>query len=115
VFGSFQEFSGTSCAIRIGKIDICGILVTWKVNYPPIANLISKSHSTMHHILVNGPKSIRNFDFETLPTVPGDNRVTVDGSTIPEGIPHQVYETKLGHGEVLNDPIVLQILKILIN
>jgi hypothetical protein len=56
-----------------------------KIKYPPIATLMSKSHPTMYHILMNGPKSKNGLDFETLPKIEGDGRVTYGASKLPQG------------------------------
>ncbi len=56
-----------------------------KIKYPPIATLISKKHPTLRHIMKDGPKSVNGYDFESMPKVEGDGRVTYESSKPPEG------------------------------
>jgi len=81
-----------------------------KVNYPPIAILAAKSKPTIKLLLKDGPKSIRGYDFETMPKVEGDSRVTWEGAHPPEGVPHEEFETTESHEALLDDPIIIKIL-----
>jgi len=80
------------------------------VKYPPISVLAAKNHPTKARIFLNGPKSIKGLDFATHDTFPGDGRVTIIGSTPPEGIQYQTYETTSEHSSILDDPIVHKII-----
>lgn len=70
----------------------------------------------------DGPKSIRGYDFETMPKEEGDNRVTYVGAHPPQGncelilqlrlsgVPYTEYLTTRDHAHLLDDPISLKII-----
>ncbi|PRP87486.1 hypothetical protein PROFUN_00697 [Planoprotostelium fungivorum] len=81
-----------------------------KVEYPPMAMLHNTTHETFARVLRDGPKSVRGFDFETLPKTTGDIRVSAASTTLPRGVPFDVYETENEHAYLLDDPIVWKIM-----
>jgi len=81
-----------------------------KIAYPPMAMLHNRSHPTFARVLRDGPKSVRGLDFETLPKTEGDIRVSAASTTLPRGVPSEVYETENEHAYLLDDPQVWKIM-----
>eukprot|EP01117_Protostelium_nocturnum_P006439 TRINITY_DN2320_c0_g1_i4.p1 TRINITY_DN2320_c0_g1~~TRINITY_DN2320_c0_g1_i4.p1 ORF type:complete len:981 (-),score=188.83 TRINITY_DN2320_c0_g1_i4:888-3830(-) len=80
------------------------------INYPPMAVLRTTCIPTLSRVLKDGPKSVRGFDFETLPKSEGDGRVVASATLLPRGVPHEVYTTKLDHTFQMNDPNIFKIM-----
>ena len=53
--------------------------------YPPMAVLRTSNMPTLSRVLKNGPKSVRGYDFETLPKSDGDGRVVASATLLPRG------------------------------
>jgi len=81
------------------------------VKYPPIAVLNSKSKDTFVSMMKDGPKSVNGWDFDTMPQKPGDGRMKRCDTRPPKGVPFEEYTCEQGHAELLNDALVLQIIK----
>ncbi|PRP89675.1 hypothetical protein PROFUN_00017 [Planoprotostelium fungivorum] len=81
------------------------------VDYPPIAVLRTTGIPTSSRVLRNGPKSIRGYDFDTLPKSDGDGRIATVATSPPRGVPHDVYRTELVHAFMFNDPKILNVLE----
>ena len=39
----------------------------------------------MNHILLDGPQAINGLDFESLPKIVGDDRLSYEGAQLPKG------------------------------
>ncbi|PRP79396.1 hypothetical protein PROFUN_12994 [Planoprotostelium fungivorum] len=83
------------------------------IAYPPMAVLRTSNVPTLSRVLKNGPKSVRGYDFESLPKSDGDGRVVASATLLPRGVPHVVYTCKLDHTFQMNDPNIIKILSIL--
>jgi len=76
------------------------------VEYPPIAVLASKSHSTMAKMICVPRRDGDEIKFKfTHPDLfaKGDNAVTFTAAMLPDGIPSEVFATKRNHGRLLSD------------
>jgi len=78
--------------------------------YPPIINLASKKHPTPLCMIIDGPKSVRGYDFETAPKAHGDVRVPWEKAQPPAGVPYESVETDFEHSQLLDDPKVRELL-----
>jgi len=81
------------------------------IKYPPIAILISKDHPTKVEILHDGPNSVKRFDFQSCEKIVGDGRVSAIGATPFTGFEFETFYTKHEHSSLLDDAMVLQIVK----
>jgi pimeloyl-ACP methyl ester carboxylesterase len=83
-------------------------LIARKQKYPPIFVVASHVQQTLQTVIRDGPQSVRGWDFETAPKVPGDGRVALKDAMPPQGIPFQLISSEAEHSELLNDPHVIQ-------
>lgn len=73
------------------------------VKYPKITVLSGKSFPTLSSILVNGPRSIDGFDYDSAPKLPGDGRIPYHLSCPDSRIPCKKAFSTLHHQIMLDD------------
>lgn len=76
-------------------------------DYPPVVVISGKEHPTLSRAMRGGPKSVRGWDFETLPKESGDGRIRAADALPPDGIPYHVFFSRNEHSDLLNDPEVI--------
>ncbi len=79
--------------------------------YPKFVVVRGTEEETMIQIQEEGPRSIRGWDSESLPHVPGDGRVSKEDALMPKGFRAEVLDSKLSHSDLLNDPEVIKALQ----
>ncbi|EQA38332.1 lecithin:cholesterol acyltransferase domain protein [Leptospira inadai serovar Lyme str. 10] len=74
--------------------------------YPPALVIRAANRPTLR--VLSGSKDARgwNWDFRASKRVNGDGRVTAESALPPDGFPYELFESELGHSELLNDPKV---------
>ncbi|PRP77113.1 hypothetical protein PROFUN_12968 [Planoprotostelium fungivorum] len=85
------------------------------VKHPPTSILYNATRPCKTRVLKDGPKSVRGFDFETLPKEMGDGRVAAVATRPPSEIPCSEYHTEKDHGTLLDDPVIFTILNNLLH
>jgi pimeloyl-ACP methyl ester carboxylesterase len=83
------------------------LLAARRQAYPRVGVILSKSHATLARVQKQGPKSVRGWDFETLPKEPGDGRVREIAALPPAGIYYEQFNSTYQHSQLLNDPAVI--------
>ena len=88
-----------------------GLLRPLEQTYPPIAVLAGRNFPTLARAMRGGPRSIRGLDFETPPKEPGDGRVRESSALPPSGIPYRIVYSDREHTQLLNDPVVTDLIE----
>ncbi|EPG75109.1 lecithin:cholesterol acyltransferase domain protein [Leptospira fainei serovar Hurstbridge str. BUT 6] len=74
--------------------------------YPPTLVIRATNHPTLRVLLGSKDAQGWNWDFHASKRVNGDGRVTAESALPPDGLPYELFESELGHSELLNDPKV---------
>lgn len=87
------------------------LLVAESVKYPPITVVYSEAFPTVVQGKCVTRKPIPKWEFNSLTKSKGDGRVPFKNAMPPSGVPFKTHLSQVEHGELLDDPAVIELVE----